>query len=124
MTWSKVADDPTLVEPVCQASLIRYTDPHHHAKSRLLFSNPARGKQGERSHLTVRISYDEGKTWPVERMLNEGLSGYSCLTVLPDMSIACLYERGDKIYCEKLTFARFPLDWLTVGTDSLRRSTK
>jgi len=52
------------------------------------------------------------------------LSGYSCLTVLPDMSIACLYERGEKVYCEKLTFCRFTLDWLSVGKDSLKRSSK
>jgi sialidase-1 len=117
-TWSKVSDDPTLIEPVCQASFIRYTDPSRSLRSRLLFSNPAREERGDRTKLTVRISYDEGKTWPAAKLLNAGPSGYSCLAVLPDLSIGCLYERGEKIYSEKITFARFSLDWLTDGKDS------
>ena len=69
--------------------------------------------------MTIRVSYDEGKTWPVAKLLNAGPSGYSCLTVLPDMTIGCLYERGDHSSIEKLTFARFSLNWLTDGADSL-----
>ena len=42
VTWSKPTDDPTLVEPVCQASFIRYTDSREFMKNRLLFSNPAK----------------------------------------------------------------------------------
>ena len=41
------------------------------------------------------------------------LSAYSCLAVLPDGSIGCLYEAGQKHPYEKLVFARFPLEWLT-----------
>ena len=69
--------------------------------------------------LTVRLSYDEGKTWPVSKLLYEGKSAYSCLAVLPDGTIACLYERGEGRYSENLYFARFTLDWLTDGADSL-----
>jgi len=93
LTWSAVASDPTLIEPVCQASFIRYSESPQAAKNRLLFSNPA--SQTERINLTVRVSYDEGKSWPVGNLLNAGPSGYSCLTVLRDMQIGCLYERGE-----------------------------
>jgi len=116
MTWSKVTSDPTLVEPVCQASLIRYTLSPAYSKNRLLFSNPA--TQNQRIRMTVRLSYDEGNTWPVAKLLNAGPSGYSCLTVLSDMQIGCLYERGEHSSTEKVTFARFSLEWLTDGTDS------
>jgi sialidase-1 len=117
MTWSKVTSDPTLVEPVCMASLIRYTLSPAYSKNRLLFSNPA--TQDKRIKLTVRISYDEGRTWPVAKLLNPGPSGYSSLTVLRDMQIGCLYERGERGSIEKVTFARFSLAWLTDGADSL-----
>jgi sialidase-1 len=117
MTWSKVTIDPTLIEPVCMASLIRYTLSPAFNKNRLLFSNPA--TQDKRIKMTVRISYDEGKSWPVAKLLNSGPSGYSCLTVLPAMQIGCLYERGERSSTQKVTFARFSLAWLTDGADSL-----
>jgi sialidase-1 len=116
LTWSTVSSDPTLIEPVCQASFIRYTESPPSIKNRLLFSNPA--SQTERIKMTVRVSYDEGKTWPVAKLLNAGPSGYSCLTVLPDMKIGCFYERGDRSSIDKVTFARFSLDWLTDGVDT------
>lgn len=116
LTWSKITSDPTLIEPVCQASFIRYTESPQCMKNRLLFSNPASAT--ERIKLTVRVSYDEGKTWPVAKLLNSGPSGYSCLTVLPDMKIGCFYERGERSSIDKVTFARFSLEWLTDGADA------
>ena len=116
MTWSKVASDPTLIEPTCEASLIRYTTSPPSNKNRLLFSNPA---SSDRIRMTVRLSYDEGKTWPVAKLLNAGGSAYSCVTVLPDMQIGCLYERGQHRPAERVTFARFSLAWLTDGADSI-----
>jgi sialidase-1 len=49
MTWSKVVLDDTLIEPVCQASMIR-------TGSRILFANPASTR---RECLTVRESENE-----------------------------------------------------------------
>ena len=114
MTWSEPQDDPQLTEPVCQASLLRYGWPGTGGRSRLLFSNPA---ATERVRMTVRLSYDEGESWPVSRLLHEGPSAYSSLAVLPDGAIACLYERGDESAYETITLARFGLDWLTQGMD-------
>ena len=100
------------------ASFIRFTDQRTYAKSRLLFSNPASTK---REKMTVRISYDEGKSWAVSKLLNAGPSAYSALAVLPDMTLGCLYERGDSSAYKKITFARFSLEWLTDGEDSIRK---
>ncbi|MCK5173149.1 MAG: exo-alpha-sialidase [Planctomycetes bacterium] len=121
-TWSKFKFDPTLIEPVCQGSFLRYSLAGNSGKNRLLFSNPANappaGKtRGDRIKMTVRLSYDEGKTWPVSKLLHEGPSAYSCLTVLPDGDIGCLYEGGETRYGE-IVFARFSLKWLTDGNDS------
>lgn len=104
LSWSKVELDETLIEPVCQASLVTY------AKDELLFSNPA---DTVRDRMTVRLSRDGGRTWPVRRLLHGGPAAYSCLTVLHDRTIGCLYERGNQHPYEEITFARFNLDWLT-----------
>lgn len=110
LTWSEVVDVPELVEPVCQGSLLRYGEPGYQGKNRLLFCNPADPKQ--RVRLTVRLSEDDGKTWPISKTLYEGSSAYCCLTVLPDGTIGCLFERDSY---RKITFARWTLDWLTGG---------
>jgi sialidase-1 len=64
--------------------------------------------------MTVRLSYDDGKTWPVSKVLHEKDSAYSCLAVLPNKDIGCLYECGETNAYEKITFARFSLKWLEV----------
>jgi sialidase-1 len=112
LTWSKVTLDDHLIEPVCQASLIRYPGDNKERKSLLLFSNPASTK---REKMTVRSSRDEGQTWPASRLLHEGPAAYSCLAILKDGQGACLYERGRKSAYEKITLARFPLTWLVEG---------
>jgi sialidase-1 len=116
-TWNQVRFDETLVEPDCQGSIIRYTERPACTRNRLLFSNPA--NKHERVHMTVRLSYDEGKTWPVSKRLFAGTAAYSCLAVLPDMTLGCLYERGEKNPYEKITLAQFSLGWLTDGADHL-----
>jgi sialidase-1 len=110
-TWSEPVEDETLVEPVCQASFIRYSWADD-GRNRVLFSNPASTKG--RHHLTVRLSYDNGRTWPVSRLLYEPSSAYSSLAVLPFGKIGILYERDDY---KKITFSQFDLEWLTRGKD-------
>jgi sialidase-1 len=116
-TWVDQHPDQTLVEPPCQASLVRYPGPDAGKKSRLLFSNPANGQLNQRNRLTVRLSDDEGRTWPVAKLLWAGPSAYSCLAALPDGSIGCLYEAGQKHPYEKILFAGLTLDWLSGGGD-------
>jgi sialidase-1 len=105
-TWTAPTEHAALVEPVCQASLVRYPG----TPSRPLFSNPASTK---RETMTVRLSPDDGRSWPMARVLHDGPAAYSCLTSLHDGTIGCLYERGDRTPYETITFARFPLGWLT-----------
>ncbi len=92
LTWSAPEFDAALIEPACQASLIRLAWPEQGGRSVLLFCNPATTK--ERTNLTVRASFDEGRTWPVSKLIEAGPSAYSCLTRLPDGRIGLLYERG------------------------------
>jgi sialidase-1 len=114
-TWSEVYDDSTLIEPGCQASLINY---NYKGKSFLVFSNPADKK--ERKNLVVRVSYDEGKSWPKELSIYNSYGGsarYSCLTQLPNGNIGLIYEADlnyklidnkKRFYGEKIVFVEIP----------------
>lgn len=85
-TWRDQRHVPELVEPICQASIRRYSD------EALMFSNPA--SRAGRERLTLRMSFDDGATWPRSALLDPGPSAYSCLQRLPDGSVVCLYEAG------------------------------
>ena len=110
--------DDALPEPICNASMIRFTDVNSHDKNRILFSNPANSTRRER--MTVRLSYDECQTWNAGKVLHEDHSAYSGLCVASDMSICCLYDRGYGSGYDGLTLARFDLEWLTDGADTIR----
>jgi len=112
LTWTAPEYASELVEPRCQASLLRYDWPLGDKPGRILFSNPA---GVGRTNLTIRISRDDGKSWPIARTLYASPAAYSCLAVLPDKSIGCLYECGREHPYEKITFVRFPLNWLEEG---------
>ncbi len=112
-TW-ETAPDEMLIDPACNASIIRYTstaDGYDH--NRLLFSN-AKSKN-KRRNMTVRISYDEGKTWNEGKTIYAGDSAYSTLTVLENGDIGALFEKDDH---KENVFVRFSLEWLTEGADS------
>lgn len=96
-TWSAIEDDPALVEPVCQAGMIR-------SGGAILFSNPASTR---REMMTVRVSLDDGRTWPRSLLLHRGPAAYSCLAPLSRNRFACLYERGDESPYERITLAVF-----------------
>jgi sialidase-1 len=132
--WTRPVFDEQLKEPICMASLCRLSAKGKQDRDRLLFANPdnllRHGKEGapgtmrDRKNLTVKLSYDEGKSWPVARVLEPGTSGYSDLAVGPDGTIYCLYERGstdgkDHFATRTLTLARVNLEWLSNGKDSL-----
>ena len=110
-------NDAGLPDPTVQASILRYTwsdEAEYGNKSRLLFSNPT--SQSARENMTVRLSYDEGETWCLQKLIDSGPSAYGDLAALGDMRIGLLYERGNT---GGIVFARFTLDWLSDGRDSL-----
>lgn len=106
-TWSTTQNDSALIEPVCQASLLRHPTNNDASKDVFLFCNPA--TQTGRTNGTIRLSRDEGKTWPVSRVLYPGSFAYSRLASLPDGSIGCFFERDGT---KKISFANFSLDWI------------
>ena len=107
-TWT---EHPTsrkaLIEPVCMGSLHRH-DYHRNGKkhSLLLFANP--DSRTARNRITLKVSYDDGNTWPEEKkiLLDEyGGFGYSCITSIDENTIGILYEGSQ---CQ-LVFQQIPL---------------
>ena len=130
--WTTPEFDEELFEPICMASVIRLSQTPESNKNRILFVNPDSrnappNRPGRpnypRQNITARLSYDEGNTWPVTKVLETGKSGYSDLAVGPDGRIYCFFERsiaGERdTYTATLTVSRFTLEWLTDGQDSL-----
>ena len=114
--WSKPVFHDQLWEPVCMAGIVA----HPSKPGTLIFSNPHSlsldkdGKEtpagrGKRENLCIKLSRDDGKTWPVNKVLDPGKAAYSDLAVLPDGTVLCLYEKADSIAC-----ARFNLEWITT----------
>jgi sialidase-1 len=102
----------------CQASLVRFDLGGQPARRGILFSNPVLADpKAVRMKMTVRVSYDDCKTWSAGKVLYPGPAAYSDLTVAPDGTILCLYERGLKFFCDNLTLARFKIEWLTAAGD-------
>lgn len=116
-TWTS-KPEPSLIDPGCNASIIRYTSTiDGFAKNRLLFSNAT--KSNDRENMTVRLSYDEGKTWTEGKTIYSGRSAYSSLSVLKNGDIGLFFEKDGY---EENVFVRFTLDWLTNGEDQLEKA--
>ena len=83
-----------LVEPTCMASLHRHEYIEEgKKKSMLLFVNP--NDYGKRDKLTLKVSFDDGMTWPKEHWIlfdQYRSAGYSCITSIDENSIGILYE--------------------------------
>jgi sialidase-1 len=106
-TFGPLAFDETLIEPVCQASLISA------GRGRMIFSNPASTK---RERMTVRYSRDDGRSWSASKTLHEGPAAYSSLAMLRGGTVGLLYERGERTPYERITFAAFGVNWLSRGS--------
>jgi sialidase-1 len=119
--WSTPVFDDGLFDPICFGSVVSVPSK---GEDRLLFSNPdsSAASPGKSSHmprrnLTVRMSPDGGAHWPVAKVLEPGIAGYSDLAVGPDGTVYCLYERGgikqEMFHAQYLCLARFNLNWLS-----------
>jgi len=106
-TWSPVQYDPRLTEPDCQGSIIRL-ERGSAGKSAILLANPA--STAGRKELTVRMSEDDARTWPVVKIVEWDMAAYSDLAVTRQGEVLLLYEADDY---RKLILIRFNLAWLT-----------
>ena len=103
VTFGPMDQDEALTDPICNAGITR-------SGEMLIFTNAA--DREKRRRMTVRVSRDWGKTWAASRVLHEGPAAYSTVIVMKDGDVGVLYERGEKISVEKITFARFSVKWV------------
>lgn len=97
-------DRKALREPVCMASLLRWTHPDH--GDLMFFSNP--DTTGGRRAMTVKLSRDQALSWPAQdaRLYDSrNCFGYSCLAVAGPNHVGVLYEGKGS-----MQYLRLPLD--------------
>ncbi|MFE3904528.1 exo-alpha-sialidase [Streptomyces sp. NPDC059153] len=110
VNYTPLTQDTQLTDPANNASVMRYdadapaSDPQ---SSWLLFSNTE--DASARRNLTVKMSCDNGRTWPIRKVVDPGAAAYSTLTRLPGGRLGLLYERADY---QHITYASFDLKWL------------
>lgn len=105
ITWTEIKIDKSFpLSNSCDAGLIAVNNQGKHI---LLYSKNESTKG--RKNLVVRVSFDEGESWPVVKVVDQGPAWYSDLAVLPDNTILLIYETGKNspVYC-----VRFNLGWL------------
>ncbi|QOR47074.1 exo-alpha-sialidase [Trueperella pecoris] len=93
VTWSDVHVDDNLPDSRNNAQIIRAFPSADNGTLRakvLLFSNTE--KLGHRHDGKVKMSYDDGKSWPVSKQIRTGHTGYTTMAVQPDGSIGLLME--------------------------------
>jgi hypothetical protein len=115
-TWSNPVIDGAAGQFVSvDASMVRYSKS---PVNRILYSRP---DASARENMTVSLSYDEGASYRYSRVVNSGPSYYSDLAVLSNGTILLVYGRDGELpgYPERIAVARFDLEWLTNGRDSL-----
>ena len=110
-TYGEVVVDQQLPDPTNNASIIRAfpNAPEGSAEAQvLLFSNA--GSTTARANGVVRMSCDDGQTWPVSKVFQPGGMAYSTLVTQADGTIGLLYEpEGGN---GGIRYANFNLAWL------------
>lgn len=123
-SWTAWAPHNTLLDPRCEGSVLRYTG----EPSRIMFLNPASSER--RCKMRIRISYDEGVTWPISRRTHDWLSdeatcdqgkgGYSSMAKTADYAVAALIEINENVSNNatsnrSIEFHKFNLPWILNG---------
>jgi sialidase-1 len=119
--WSEPKFDENLYDPICMAGFARMQPAADKDSGFLLFANPDSSqastqsqkpkKLRERRNLTLRVSQDEGSSWPVAQVIEPGPSGYCDVAVGPDNTAYLLYEAGSdpssrSFVPQNITFAK------------------
>ncbi|TRW43346.1 exo-alpha-sialidase [Georgenia yuyongxinii] len=108
-TYGEVVLDTELPDPTNNASILRAFPNAPEGSDRakvLMFSNA--GSQTARANGTIRMSFDDGETWPVSKVFRKEAMAYSTLATLPSGNVGLLYETGHN----GIRFAELNLAWL------------
>lgn len=97
-TWENTYFDKNLPDPVCEGSILNIGSKN--GNYILAFSNA--DDTLKRDNLTLKISFDEGKTWPNSYLIDKSthsnqvdFTAYSDLVLISKNKIGVLYERNN-----------------------------
>lgn len=114
-SYGPVTRDAELPDPTNNASITRL-HPDAAAGSadakKLIFTNAANGANSNRVNGAVRLSCDDGETWPGLRTLETGTFAYSSATAIDDGRVGVLWEAG---YTNTMQFSSFDDAWLNAA---------
>lgn len=88
-SWDTTYVSKELPDPVCQGSMISFDYKGEHL---VLFSNAA--SQSKREKLTIRVCKDNGRSWPLAFLVDDGDAAYSDLVNIDRKNVGLLYEKG------------------------------
>lgn len=120
LTWTGTSSNISeLVEPACNGDFIRYSKAGESTTGNILLHSIPNNVSSRRN-VSVFYSTNEGTSWTlgksiVPEMANNGLSGYSGLTVLADGTIGAYVEVENYSGVYELVYMNFSLNWLTGG---------
>ncbi len=118
-SWEEIPSHPRLPSIEAPSSLVRYSfedDDQLGNQSRLIIASPTKIYVSSQSKCpidgVVKMSYDNGKTWKVEKKITP--NGFDCpsLTPISPGIMGILYSDRNT------SFTTFSIDWLTNGKDS------
>ncbi|WP_226534013.1 sialidase family protein [Microbacterium paraoxydans] len=113
-SYGPVIRDAELPDPTNNASITRL---HPEAAEgtddakKLIFTNANNGANGNRVNGAVRLSCDDGETWPGLRTLETGTFAYSSATAIDEGRVGVLWEAG---YTDTMQFSSFDEDWMNA----------
>jgi sialidase-1 len=106
-TWSPQRPGLTVSPVACAIERGALTPGKGHGQ--ILWTGP---KGPDRQNLVLRISDDDGKTFPVERLIASGHAAYSDMSILTDGTVGVLWERGAAHGYQFITFTRLTKEFL------------
>lgn len=113
-SYGPVIRDAELPDPTNNASITRL---HPEAAEgtvdakKLIFTNANNGANGNRVNGAVRLSCDDGETWPGLRTLETGTFAYSSATAIDEGRVGVLWEAG---YTDTMQFSSFDEEWMNA----------
>jgi sialidase-1 len=98
LTLSSIETAAGLIDPACQGSILSADVNGTHT---VFFSNPA---NATRTNMTLKMSTDDGATWPKKYTVYKGPSAYSDIVMVSEAQVGILFEKGASSPYETITF--------------------
>lgn len=108
MTWGTQTTNADIDGNACNADILYYNN-------KVLLHSYI--NNGSRKNVTVKASFDNGKTWGHPVVICAPSSCYSTMDITKDGDIAIFYEDNACTQGYALNYAVFPIDWIVPGGD-------